>query len=71
MPETLYVWRVFRTRTGPAKLVATVRAPDAKSAVMVAAAKLRLRRPEGVKRLVAFRLEPEIEPAGWPSGSSQ
>jgi hypothetical protein len=58
MLETLYVWRIYRVKTGPAKLVATVRAPDAKAAVMVAAVKLRLRRPEDVKRLVAFRLDP-------------
>jgi hypothetical protein len=44
--------------------VATVRAPDAKSAVMVAAVKLRLRRPEDVKRLAAFRLDPA--PSGGP-----
>jgi hypothetical protein len=43
MPETLYTWRIFRIKTGPAKLVATVKAPDAKTAVMVAAVKLRLR----------------------------
>jgi hypothetical protein len=57
MPEMLYVWRIFRIKTGPAELVATVRAPNAKIAVMVAAAKLRLRRPEDVKRLAAFRLD--------------
>jgi hypothetical protein len=37
MPEMLYVWRVFRVKTGPATLVATVRAPNARTAVMVAA----------------------------------
>jgi hypothetical protein len=62
MPETLYTWRIFRTKTGPAKLVATVRAPDAKTAVKVAAVKLRLKDPEKeVKRLAAFRLYPETE----------
>jgi hypothetical protein len=58
MPETLYVWRIYHVKTGPAKLVATVRAPDAKAAVMVAAVKLRLRHPESAKRLVAFRRDP-------------
>jgi hypothetical protein len=62
MPETLYVWRVFRIRTGPAKLVATVRASNAEIAVKLAAAKLRLRRPEEeVKRLAAFRLYPATD----------
>jgi hypothetical protein len=56
MPEMLYVWRIFRIKTGPANLVATVRAPDGKIAVMVAAVKLRLTDPEKVKRLAAFRL---------------
>jgi hypothetical protein len=65
MPETLYVWRVFRIKTGPAKLMATVRAPDAKSAVMVAAVKLRLK-PQHTKRLVAFRLYSATE---QPPGS--
>jgi hypothetical protein len=33
----MYVWRIFRIRTGPAEVVATVRAPSAKSALRVAA----------------------------------
>jgi hypothetical protein len=37
MPETLYVWRVYRIKSGPAELVATVRAPATKIAVKVAA----------------------------------
>jgi hypothetical protein len=57
MPETLYTWRIFRVKTGPATLVATVRAPNAKIAVMVAAVKLRLTDPKRVKRLAAFRLD--------------
>jgi hypothetical protein len=61
MPETLYVWRIFRIKSGPAKLVATVRASNAEIAVKLAAAKLRLRRPEDAKRLVAFRLYPATE----------
>jgi hypothetical protein len=46
------VRRIFRIKTGPAKLVATVRAPTPEIAVMVAAVKLRL-----MKRLAAFRLD--------------
>jgi hypothetical protein len=57
MPETLYMWRIFRIKTGPAELVATVRAPTPEIAVMVAAVKLRLKDPEKVKRLAAFRLD--------------
>ena len=57
MPATLYTWRIFRVKTGPATLVATVRAPNAKIAVMVAAVRLRLKDPEKVKRLAAFRLD--------------
>jgi hypothetical protein len=66
MPETLYTWRIFRIKTGPAKLVATVKAPDAKTAVRVAAVKLRLRDPENVRRLPAFRIYPAVE---HPPGS--
>jgi hypothetical protein len=58
MPGTLYTWRIFRMKTGPAKLVATVKATTPEIAIMVAAVKLRLRRPEDVKRLAAFRLDP-------------
>jgi hypothetical protein len=57
MPDTLHTWRVFRIKTGPAALVATVRAPTPEIAVMVAAVKLRLKDPEKVKRLAAFRLD--------------
>ena len=60
MPEMLYVFRVYRIKSGPAKLMATIRAPDAKTAVKVTAVKLRVR-PESVKRLAAFRVYPEIE----------
>jgi hypothetical protein len=66
MPETLYMWRIFRIKTGPAELVATVKAPDAKTAVRVAAVKLRLRDRENVRRLAAFRLYPAVE---HPPGS--
>ena len=55
--RTMYMWRIFRIKTGPAALVATVRAPTPEIAVMVAAVKLRLRDPERVKRLAAFRLD--------------
>jgi hypothetical protein len=67
------VWRIFRIKTGPAKLVATVRAPDAKTAVKMAAVKLRLTDPEKVKRLAAFAftLRPSTALAADPVGQRQ
>src|SRR4029077_12724438 len=66
MPETLYTWRIFRIKTGPAKLVATVKAPDAKTAVRWASVKLRLSDRQNVRRMAAFRLYPAFAAAPSP-----